>query len=143
MIVDITTALTERLYAFSASAPLPVGSVPIAWLGRSFDPPAGESSVWIENVTVDEDSVSGFLSGQTAIRRGRLEIVCVTRSKRASAEQAVKSLAQQLVAHFPNAAIYRSNAVAVQIARPARVWGARDEDGKLRQPVTVYWQAMN
>ncbi len=139
MIVDITTALTARLEAFTASAPLTAGAVPTAWPGVPFTKPA--SGVWFE-VRLFNTGASGFIAGSTAIRSGYMQVSCVTR-KGGAALFSVSTLAQQVADHFPNAAIYSSNNQAVQIMRPPEMADVIDDDGELRIPVVIWWQAMN
>lgn len=139
MITDITTALTNRLAAFTAAAPLTTGAVPTAWPGFPFEKPA--SGVWFE-VRLFNTGAQGWADGEGANRAGYMQVSCCTR-KGPAALRDVTVLAQQVAAHFPHTSRYYSQGQEVKIVRPVAIADVIDDEGQLRIPVAIWWRALN
>lgn len=133
-----------RLSAFTVAAPLS-GPIAIAWPGKPFEAPAAPLALWIECRLFPAEPRGFGLTGPDAIRRGYMQAECITRIRDGSYDQAVldevTQLADQVAAHFPEAAWYSHDGIRVQIAEPPGPQTQYEEDGKLKMPVVIRYQA--
>lgn len=136
---SIFSALIDRLASFSPSSPLS-GTIPIAWPATSFTEPTGDNAMWIECALFPVEPRGYGLTGPDAIRRGYMQAMAVTR-RRAAAFEELTHLADQIAGHFPEAAWYEDGGVRVQIAQPPGPQSMFEEDGKLKIPVIIRYQA--
>lgn len=137
---SIFRALVARLSSFTVSAPL-TGTIPVLYQGSGGVPPAATSAMWIECRLFPAEPARVGFTGPLANRRGYMQASCLTRY-RADAMDQLSLLADQVAAHFPQAAWYSHAGVRVQIARPPGPQSMFEDEGKLHIPVIIRYQAL-
>lgn len=138
---DIILALVKRLEGFTAASPVPT-PVQIAELGgEPFTEPSKEKVLWIEPKVFP--NVPGRVSakGDVANYRGYLQAMCCI-NKGKYALYYVTKLAGQVAAHFPKALLMTENGVTVKVSRDPGVASVIEDDGKIKVPVAIYYQAI-
>lgn len=142
----IMTALGKRLEAFEVSAPL-TQAVALAEIGgEDFQKPAATpgvrgSGMWIEPRLFPNPPGRTLFGNEAANYRGYLQASCCIRRGKFALYH-VSLLAGQVADHFPKGLAMTENGVIVNVSRPTGAGGVVDQDGELRIPVIIHYQAI-
>lgn len=131
---EIFSALLTR-YASFTDTPQPV----MAYPGVHFEEPSGDAT-WLEARLFPSEPARVSAAGEVADYRGYMQVtVC---QKRGYGILRVARLAAKVAEHFPKALQLVSGSVRIKISRTPGVASAFEDNGKVRLPVTVYYQTI-
>lgn len=130
---DIAFALLVRLAAFTG-----IQASRVQFPGKTFTPPA--DGIWIETTfhALEPRNVEIGLTAP-ARREGWLQMTVVTH--RGDGIVGVLDMAEDLSAHFPLGAQYTSNGLKVRVTKTPGPESPFEDDGMIRCPVKVRYQA--
>ena len=135
---DILNALEARVAEFTLSTPL-AGDINIQWWSRGIDEPP--SGFWVEVAFLGDNTGRVDSKGRARSERGYIQLTCCE-SRSDTASLNLTRLADQIREHFPKGLQLFEGSAAVKVSRDTEILSEFFDDGKLKRPVIVRWQAV-
>lgn len=136
--LSIHQALEAHVGEFSPAAPL--DSTPIQY--RSFGISEPETGPWVEIAILGENGRPLDKAGSATDRRGYIQFTTTQRIGDVDASANLLSLADQIEDHFPKGLRLSAGGLVVKVSRDPEMQSEFPDNGRLRRPVVVYWQAI-